>query len=208
MPLTRASKPALPSPGTSRRRTSDVRNALTAAAEVVLERDGVTGLTVRAVARQARVSPQGIYNHFTEKEGLLLAVLARAFDQLSTAIRSRDQDTSPHVLRAGAEAYRCRALERPVTYRLMFGAPSSPGHLEMLGTHSDAALAALIDAVQAAQQAGEMRTGDPTVMASAIWSSLHGAVALELAHSLPVASMATPIFQAVLDILDRGLAPT
>ena len=52
----------------------------------MLEREGVAGLTVRAVAAEAGVAPMGVYNHFDGKPGLLLAVLQRAFDGLREAV--------------------------------------------------------------------------------------------------------------------------
>jgi AcrR family transcriptional regulator len=45
----------------------DLRRALLDAAEKVLERDGPGGLSLRAVAREAGVSPAAPYHHFKDK---------------------------------------------------------------------------------------------------------------------------------------------
>src|SRR3954449_919923 len=62
-----------------------VEQALVDAAERVLVRDGLGGLTVRAVATEAGVAPMGVYNRFGNKDGLVAAVLARGFEGLRAA---------------------------------------------------------------------------------------------------------------------------
>ena len=59
-----------------RRRTAShqVSAALLDAAEAVLDRDGTGGVTVRAVAQQAAVSPMSVYNRFESKDGLIVAL--------------------------------------------------------------------------------------------------------------------------------------
>jgi AcrR family transcriptional regulator len=46
-----------------------------AAAKGVLEREGISGLSVRKVARRAGVSPMALYNHFADKDALLNALM-------------------------------------------------------------------------------------------------------------------------------------
>jgi AcrR family transcriptional regulator len=61
-----------------------LRDHLIASAERLIARRGTVGLTVREMAREARVADGVLYNHFTDKEELLaLAVHAhvRAVDQ-------------------------------------------------------------------------------------------------------------------------------
>ena len=53
------------------------------AAEKVLERDGQGALSLRAVAREAGVSPAAPYHHFKDKEELLFAVGKVGFTKLN-----------------------------------------------------------------------------------------------------------------------------
>jgi AcrR family transcriptional regulator len=69
-----------------------VEQALVDAAERVLVRDGLPGLTVRAVAAEAGVAPMGVYNRFGSKDGLVAAVLVRGFDGLRAAVLVDDED--------------------------------------------------------------------------------------------------------------------
>jgi AcrR family transcriptional regulator len=192
-------------PDPVRRRTVDVSGALLDAAEVVLERSGPEGLTVRSVAEQAGVAPMGIYNHFRDKPGLLLAVLRRAFDALAEATQWPVDLPASEALRAVATAYQRLARERPVTYQLMFGMNSSTT-LTQVGEPADNAFRQLVAVVQAGQQNGVVRAGDPQVLAGAFWAALHGAVSLEVARILPDAGAAEAVFDALVATIETGWA--
>src|SRR3954469_23176680 len=71
-----------------------VEQALVDAAERVLVRDGLVGVTVRAVATEAGVAPMGVYSRFGNKDGLVAAVLTRGFEGLRTAT-TQDDDPDP-----------------------------------------------------------------------------------------------------------------
>src|SRR5262252_8981675 len=58
-----------------------LRDALLQAAERVLERDGLAGLTLRAVAREAGVSHAAPTHHFGDLTGLVSELAAIGFRQ-------------------------------------------------------------------------------------------------------------------------------
>lgn len=70
-----------------RRRASEAerRAQILAAAEVVAVRDRLDGLTARAVAEEAGVSSGLVFVYFTNKDGLLLALLDRVIERTITA---------------------------------------------------------------------------------------------------------------------------
>jgi AcrR family transcriptional regulator len=103
-----------------RRRTAShqVSVALLHAAETVLDRDGTGGVTVRAVAHEAAVSPMSVYNKFENKDGLLVALAMRALDQLGKAI-DVPKDVEPvERFRQACRRYREFALRHPARYSL------------------------------------------------------------------------------------------
>src|SRR3954453_17980194 len=63
-----------------------LRDALLQAAERVLERDGLGGLTLRAVAREAGVSHAAPTHHFGDLTGLLSELAAIGFRQFNAAM--------------------------------------------------------------------------------------------------------------------------
>src|SRR6266567_6406981 len=66
----------------------DLHDALLAAAERVLERDGLAGLTLRAVAREAGVSHAAPTHHFGDLTGLVSELAAIGFRQFNAAMAS------------------------------------------------------------------------------------------------------------------------
>lgn len=99
-----------------------LREALLRAAERVLERDGLAGLTLRAVAREAGVSHAAPTHHFGDLTGLLSELAAVGFRQFNAAMASSsDTATTPleHAL-ARPKAYVAYAQAHPGMYGIMF----------------------------------------------------------------------------------------
>ena len=55
----------------------------------LLERDGLDGLTIRAVARGLRVDPMALYHYFPDKHALLAAAAAHAYARLDPTAGTR-----------------------------------------------------------------------------------------------------------------------
>jgi AcrR family transcriptional regulator len=101
----------------------DLHDALVRAARRILETKGLAALSLRSVARAARVSPAAPYHHFANKRALLDAVAAQGFDALEAAMARRvAKATKPdeRLDRCGV-GYVVFALENPELFRLMFG---------------------------------------------------------------------------------------
>src|SRR4051795_9729501 len=94
----------------------DLEAVLVDAAERVLVRDGLRGMTVRAVATEARVAPMGVYNRFGSKTGLIAAVLVRGFDGLAGSIRATEDADPAERLGNCGRSYRRFALANPQHY--------------------------------------------------------------------------------------------
>src|SRR6476619_4839080 len=99
-----------------------LRDALLEAAERVLERDGLSGLTLRAVAREAGVSHAAPTHHFGDLTGLVSEVAAIGFRQFNTAMKLADAAGNSPVEKAmaRAKAYVAYARAHPGMYGLMF----------------------------------------------------------------------------------------
>jgi AcrR family transcriptional regulator len=182
-----------------------VEQALVDAAERVLVRDGLGGVTVRAVATEAGVAPMGVYNRFGSKDGLVAAVLVRGFDGLRAATTADDDPDPAARLLACGRNYRRFALANPQHYAAMFGAGfSAAGPSAELAEHATAAFQALVDRVRYGMHTGLLREGDPVETAQLIWSSVHGAVSLELGGSCQTPDPGAT-YQALLQMIIDGL---
>jgi AcrR family transcriptional regulator len=161
--------------------SADLESVLLAAAERVLVASGLDGVTVRAVAAEANVAPMGVYNRFSNKAGLVAALMARAFDDLADAMKADDPDPIAR-LRASSAGYRDFALAHPERYRMMFFGGFVPTESPLdLRAHGRSAFAVIVDAISYGIEQGSIGPTDARPAAQQLWSAMHGAIALELA---------------------------
>jgi AcrR family transcriptional regulator len=194
---------------TGRRRTpsSDIRRELLGAAEAVLVRDGPAGVTVRAVAAEAGIAPMGVYNRFGGKDGLVDALLIKGFDALRAAVASRGEPDMLDRLRGSGERYREFALTSRHFYAIMFEGAIPHDTISAEATeHAQAAFAALVAIVETAALAGAIVAPEPAETAQQIWSTVHGAVTLEL-QSLVQTPDPAQTYRDTIELLLRGLQP-
>jgi AcrR family transcriptional regulator len=188
----------------------DLQNALVDAAQTILEREGPAALSLRAVAREAGVSPAAPYHHFKDKDELIAAVAKRGFEMLSEAMRNaaaRKDNDRDRGLAIGV-AYVCFARDNPAMYHTMFDASrkrdpkySGPG-----GRHQSTAyqIAREIRERQAAAD-GEAQPLDVELSTIANWCAAHGLA--EMCQSKEFDDMKKqlggdePFFEAVLSHL-------
>lgn len=144
---------------------------------------GVHGLTLRALAADLGVSPMTPYRYFADKDAILAAMQARAFDRFATALESAFASARSATQRARAvgAAYLRFAFDHKESYRLMFDLPiaDAKAHpdLERAAARARVTMTAYVgDLVEA----GRMK-GDPARIGHAVWALMHGAVMLELA---------------------------
>src|SRR3954469_22003899 len=100
----------------------DLRRALIDAARRILEAEGPAALSLRAVAREAGVSPAAPYHHFKDKVELLEAVAHEGWDELDVALstaRASTEDPRARMTNLGV-AYVCFARDNPALYRVMY----------------------------------------------------------------------------------------
>lgn len=100
----------------------DLSRALILAGRRILEKEGPAALSLRAVAREAGVSPAAPYHHFKDKGDLLAAVASEGWHELGEAI-VKARGAAPDLKRgldAIGFAYVTFARANPNLYRLMY----------------------------------------------------------------------------------------
>ena len=99
-----------------------LREAMLRAAESILERDGIGGLTLRAAAREAGVSHAAPKNHFGDVMGLLSDLAAVGFARFRATMEAhiRKGDPAPARLEAIGRGYVTFARTHPDLFLLMF----------------------------------------------------------------------------------------
>ena len=128
-----------------------LREALLQAAERVLEREGLAGLTLRAVAREAGVSHAAPSHHFGDLTGMvseLAAIGFRQFNAVMAAAGAPDVPANERTM-ARTKAYVAYARAHPGMYGLMFRAERLDYSRASLHEAAEIAFAGLAGAVAA-----------------------------------------------------------
>jgi AcrR family transcriptional regulator len=121
----------------------DLRRALVDAARQLLERDGPNALSLRAVAREAGVSPAAPYHHFKDKSELLDAVAEQGWRLLSESVGATETGLvalRDRIAEVGL-AYVSFAREHPALYRLMYDCSRNAAALPELASNQESAFA-------------------------------------------------------------------
>ena len=131
------------------------------------------------------------YRYFKDKEEILAAVRARAFDKFSATLeaaydaqpKATDGASAIAAASAVADAYIRFALDDPDSYRLMFDTKHGDASLyPELARAGDRARATLTRHVGPLIETG-MTDGNPVLIGHVYWSFIHGAVMLTLSGS-------------------------
>jgi AcrR family transcriptional regulator len=175
-----------PSPARRGKSTEDspyhhgaLHDALLKAAERVLERDGLAGLTLRAVAREAGVSHAAPTHHFGDLTGLVSELAAIGFRQFNAAMVVADT-AGPSPMEKGlarAKAYVAYARAHPGMYGLMFRTERldmTRPSLHEAATASFAGLAGAIGASRHEQISEEALSLEQGAAIARAWSLVHG----------------------------------
>jgi AcrR family transcriptional regulator len=186
-------------------------DALLHAAEIVLRRDGLRGLTLRAIAREAGVSHTAPQHHFGDTAGVLSELAASGHRRLAQSMRKRADAAAPGAARtrAIAHGYVDFAVGNPDLFRLM-------SRNELLDTErtslvearrlSAAGLADVFESVPdiapgSTNAFGAMSTDQAVAMASA-WAHVHGLATLLIDNRLSALATAPGVGRTPRDLVD------
>jgi len=165
------------------RERAAIRQRIVDAAEQIASDKDWGAVTIRAVAAAIEYSPALIYEYFSNKDQILLALMRQGFARLhAVLVKSVDTTQTPaKVVEALGLAYWAFALESPTLYQLMhglrgvsFGTIETPP--EALACFED--LRAPIERLMVATGTHESRDGEEQT--DLYWAFLHGLVSLSM----------------------------
>ncbi len=160
----------------------DLRQLLMGLALDHIASRGTEKLSLRALARDANVSPTAPFRHFPNKHALFAALATEGFQKLEARVKEVAQSSEPveRRLLATAVTYVGFAQENPVAYQLMFGAVlgdlSEFEGLDAAASNAYAELDALVIEVVKVKQLHF----DELVLGGLVWSTIHGFASLRL----------------------------
>ncbi|HLY04701.1 MAG TPA: TetR/AcrR family transcriptional regulator [Rhizomicrobium sp.] len=184
----------------TRTEVEDFRDRLCDAAAGLFESRGREGFTLRDLAAKLGVSPMTPYRYFKDKDAILAAIRARAFNRFAAALEeacARPGD-APSRARAAGEAYVRFALDDPTAYKLMFDLSQDDSKYPALARAAERAQRTLTRHIKPLVEQG-LLAGDPDLIGHVFWTVLHGALMLKFAGKLD------RNFDAVINEASRAL---
>ena len=168
----------------------NLRSSLLRAARSLLRDDGVQGLSLRLVARTAKVSHNAPYHHFPEKSALLAALAAEGFHELADTIaheqESRASTREWDKLMGVGAGYLRFAMENTALFQMMFQTEiTQPSAHPELKVAERRAFGVLLTAIAELDAAGLLPPNRSQLAAAAFaWSAVHGLAMLHIANVL------------------------
>ncbi|HEY0272947.1 MAG TPA: TetR/AcrR family transcriptional regulator [Chitinophaga sp.] len=190
------------------RQKTEVRAAILQAAWELVQKDGWQSLSIRKIADAIEYSVPVIYDHFENKNDILLEFVKEGFQGLLDALRAvQQQHTEPEAqITAMAYAYWDYALANKAHYRLMFGV----GMNTCEAFQKVAPLCEIGQLVEAAIRgvaAGNPHPVDIVIKFQALWSILHGISAASIMDHMfaPYGHNGDQVFADIVQNFIRGL---
>ena len=181
---------------------------LDATSRLLLRTGDREAVSIRAVADAVGVTPPSIYLHFDDKAALINAVCLRHFHDLDQWIQAAVAGTDDPLEQLGlrGKAYVRFGREHPEQYRILFmskpDAAEEPPDEQLLEA---CGFSALTDNVVRAMDAGAIAHRDPLLVATGLWTVVHGitSLAISMPH-YPLVPLET-LVDHLLETHARGL---
>ena len=187
---------------------ADFQDRLCDIAERQFVHHGAESVTIRHLASALGVSPMTPYRYFKDKDAILAAVRARAFDRHAEALENayaRNAADPGSRARAILDAYIDFAFANPEAYKLMFDIrhPTEADYPELVraGERSRATMTLqLRDLIEA----GRLQ-GDPDRIGHMYWAAIHGALMLHFSGLLSGDHDVRTLINALVMTLGRAI---
>jgi len=207
----------------------NLKEALIQTALEMVGTQGLDTITLREIGNRLGTSRSAIYRHFKSKEALMKQVILAGFDKLDRILEptfySKELDLLErfHVM---GKSYVSFAIDNPHLYRLLFGASMSKereevcvderpelhklmngdSSKELVQSEQDNGFHKLVSVIVQAQEEKLFKEGDPVLIATAIWSLLHGLASLVIDGHLSVVDNVQAVYETNYKMLLEGLA--
>ncbi len=170
----------------------NVKGALIDAAMVLIDKNQTDNISLRRLAKEVGVTPSAVYNHFADKDSLMLAIKIRLYEELNRFFDTQcDESGDPEqTLLEICYAYFRFSQQQPARFLFLFSSVlplerSTPEFIEV-ACHSVVRTRKLVYQVfeKYNVQCKEEDVVNTTIL---IWSQLHGIVMLRNSGSIPAA---------------------
>jgi len=162
-------------------KSSSTRMSIIKTAEELVTQNGISALTLDAIATECGITVQTIYNRVGGRSAILIAIAEKALEENRLYMRDAysHSGTARERLLAATEGYLRFATEKPHAFRLMANPPEDPQALkritELVQKHNGQLEQVIRDGISAGDIDNRF---DPAKVATALWATANGLLAL------------------------------
>ncbi|PTR01635.1 TetR family transcriptional regulator [Mucilaginibacter yixingensis] len=170
------------------RQKEEVRNEIIKAAWEMVKKDGWQSLSIRKIADAIEYSVPVIYDHFENKEAILLEFGRIGFNKLNTRLETaKAEHTDPAAqIRAMANAYWDFASAYTELYQLIFGTGVARCEGEECSAEFSRVYDIMIEPIETLMQQNGLTDVQPCLKFHTLWSFMHGLISIKLNGNSPV----------------------
>lgn len=186
----------------------ELRQRILEAAQSIIERDGLVGLSAREIARLIDYSPGTLYNIFENLDDVLLTLQSNMVGSLVNVLKNVPQGHAPAGnIDALARAYLDFALDNKRMWNLLFTHYLPQGMAAPQALHENVNM---VSAIVAEALTPLMAKSSPTeieIAAKTLWASVHGITAIAVTDKGPTLTSATAhvFLKQLISTYTRGL---
>jgi AcrR family transcriptional regulator len=186
----------------------ELRQRILDAAQSIIERDGLVGLSAREIARLIGYSPGTLYNIFENLDDVLLTLQTQLVGSLVDVMKSVPVGSTPAAhIDALARAYLDFALDNKRMWNLLFTHYLPQGIAAPQALHDNVnGVSSLIAEVISPLMPGASKI-EIEIAAKTFWASVHGITAIAVTDKGPTLTSATAhvFLKQLITTYTRGL---
>jgi AcrR family transcriptional regulator len=170
------------------RQKEEVRSAILDTAWQLVKKEGWQQLSIRKIADAIEYSVPVIYDHFDNKEAILLEIGKQGFQLLSKKMQqARDKHKDPaEQLKAIADAYWSFAFKNREYYQLMFGLGMPCCEVEKSMPEKVYFRNIVIGPIDELIKKNKVVVGNACLKYHTFWSIIHGLISIKMMGSSDV----------------------
>lgn len=164
------------------RQKDEVKMDILRAAWDMVKKDGWQALSIRKIAEAIEYSVPVIYDHFENKEAILLEFGKLGFQKLNTRIETaRNEHSDPaDQIKAMADAYWDFALNNIEKYQLMYGIGMACCDMETAMPEQEKLKEIITGVIEAMAQKSKRTDINPCLKYHTFWSVMHGLISIKI----------------------------
>jgi AcrR family transcriptional regulator len=167
------------------RQKEEVRSSILSTAWQIVKEEGWQSLSIRKIADAIEYSVPVIYDHFENKETIMLEFAKEGFQLLSRKIqKAREKSSNPaEQIKAIADAYWNFAFKNKEHYQLMYGMGMQGCEIEKCFPEKSDFRSAVLEPITTLISKSKNPEINPCLKYFTFWSILHGLISIKSMNS-------------------------